>query len=426
MPPLIQLTDVCKRYRLGRGRPASLKEALLGLTRRGPRANGAIEALCHVNLAVEPGETLGLVGFNGSGKSTLLKIIAGITEPTSGSVATRGRIASLLELGVGVHPEMTGRENVFINGSFLGLSEKQIAARLPEIVEFAELDRFMDTPVKHYSSGMFLRLGFAVGICLDPDVLLIDEGFAVGDEAFQIKCVQRVRQMREAGKSLILVSHALSLVVELCTRAVLLRDGSVAAEGTPQEVMLTYHRQVQAKTQGRTIHRLTAADVFTLDRAGNHRVELVSARLLDDTGRERHEYAAGEGWTLDMEWIAHQPVDDPKLAVSITDMERRPIFITNSETEGRPLGRCEGRFRCRFRLERPNLMPGYYLVGVMAMPYHHDDRAPDAGAGWLEDVYEVRNGLVGFYIAAPPGHSRYHWGIAYQPHRWEWPGGVDK
>ncbi|MBE7560780.1 ABC transporter ATP-binding protein [bacterium] len=419
MPPLVELRNVSKVYRLGRGRPVSLKEALLGRSRRPPADHTTIHALRNVSLTIQPGESLGLVGFNGSGKSTLLKIIAAITEPTTGTVMTRGRVASLLELGVGFHPEMTGRENVFINGSFLGLSEREVAARLPEIIEFAELSRFMDTPVKHYSSGMFLRLGFAVGICLDPDVLLIDEGFAVGDEAFQIKCVQRVRKLREAGKSLILVSHALSLVVELCNRAILLRDGEVAAEGSPPEVMLTYHRQVQEKTQGRTLRRLTAADVFTLDRGGNHRVELLSARLLDASGRERHQYGQDEGWTLELEFVAHQPVQDPKIVVAITDIERRPIFVTNNEAENPPLGQVEGRFRCRFRLERPNLMPGYYLVGVLVMPYHHDDQAADAGAGWLEDLYEVRNGFVGFYIMPSAGHSRYHWGVAYQAHRWE-------
>jgi homopolymeric O-antigen transport system ATP-binding protein len=418
MQPIIQLNKVSKQYALGNGSHRSLKELALSLGRK-PRVTGQIDALREVDMALYPGEILGLIGFNGSGKSTLLKIVAGITKPTSGEAITSGRISSLLELGVGFHPEMTGRENVYINGSFLGMPDRDITAHMDEIIEFSELARFIDMPVKHYSSGMFLRLGFAVGICLDPDVLLIDEGFAVGDEAFQIKCIKRIRTMIESGKSMILVSHALSMIVELCTRALLIKDGAIAAEGSPSDVVFKYHKLVEEKISIKQVKRLDIGDLFTVDRTGNGHVEVLSANLLDNEGNERHEFDATEGWTLDIKLHANRPIDAPKIVVAITDIKRNPLFATNNESEGKSYAKMEGDFNCRFHLDRFNLMAGYYLISVMAMPYHHDDQGDDAGAGWLEDVFDIRNGLLGFHIKPTPDANSAHWGAAYQDHHWE-------
>ena len=418
MEPIIELSNVSKVYDLGDRRPRSLKERVLSLGRR-RQPGGKLAALSDISLTLAPGETLGLIGFNGSGKSTLLKVIAGITEPTTGTVRSRGRVASLLELGVGFHPEMTGRENIFINGSFIGLSERDIRAHLDEIVEFSELERFIDTPVKHYSSGMFLRLGFAVGICLDPDVLLIDEGFAVGDETFQIKCIRRIRELIEEGKSLILVSHSLSLVVKLCSRAILLHEGCIAVQGSPSDVMFRYHRMVEEKTTGKVVRHAHSTDPFTLDRIGSRDLEIVGARLLNADGVEYYDYLPGDDWTLEIELHARRPLDSPKLIVGITDFERRPMFVTKPDADDRVLGRVEGPFTCRFHVHGLNLMPGYYLVSVLTAPYHHDVDALDGGASWLDDVYDARNALVGFHVCPGADDTPFNWGVAFQPHSWE-------
>src|ERR1700674_5131167 len=247
MTPAIELKDVSKIYRRYSGRKfATLKSALLQRSiLRDLSPTETFPALQHVSFTVAPGRTFGVVGPNGSGKSTALKLVAGITKPTSGVVAVDGRVSALIELGAGFHPEISGRENVFINGIMLGLTRREIARRFDEIVGFAELEEFIDAPVKTYSSGMYMRLGFAVAINVDPDVLLVDEVLAVGDEGFTHKCLDKFAEFRRHGKTILLVTHSLGLVERFCDEALWLDSGRVRAHGDPRRVIDAYLAAVE-------------------------------------------------------------------------------------------------------------------------------------------------------------------------------------
>src|ERR687891_937346 len=230
----ISVESVAKRFRLFHERPSSIKERILRM-----RRSRAVDfwALRDISYEISEGSTVGLVGANGSGKTTLLKIIGGILRPTEGRVTTRGRIAALLELGAGFHPELTGRENVYLNASILGLSKRDTDRRFDDIVGFAELEPFIDNQVKHYSSGMFVRLGFAVAVHVDPEILLIDEVLAVGDQRFQRKCIARIRGFQEEGRTIVLVTHAVERVRDICDQAVMLDRGEIRASGDVREVL---------------------------------------------------------------------------------------------------------------------------------------------------------------------------------------------
>src|SRR5213082_2673170 len=240
MTESITVESLCKRYELGAlQQETQLRDQLVRLLRApfGRRApKEVIWALRDVSFTVQQGEVVGIIGRNGAGKSTLLKILSKITYPTSGRVRARGRVAALLEVGAGFHEELTGRENIFLNGSIMGMKKKEVDAKLEAIVEFSGMQRFIDTPIKRYSTGMRSRLGFAVAAHLDPDVLIVDEVLAVGDAVFQKKCVGRMQKSASAGKTVIFVSHNLASVQHLCTRAILLTLGSLAADGSPQDV----------------------------------------------------------------------------------------------------------------------------------------------------------------------------------------------
>ena len=278
MAPAIEVVDVSKRFRIYREKPTTLKQRLLsGRTRAED-----FWALRDVAFDVAEGESLALIGPNGSGKSTLLKVIAGILRPTNGKVLQRGRLAGLLELGAGFHPELTGRENVYLNSAFLGLSRKETDAVYDDIVGFAELGDFMETAIKFYSSGMLVRLGFACAVHVDPDVLLIDEVLAVGDEAFQARCLDRVRWFQRQGRTIVLVSHALDMVRQLCDQAVMLDHGVVHAIG-----LFIFFAFVWPADASRTVISIDSADAsFWFSVAAFLGLSAASAALLIKLGRE--------------------------------------------------------------------------------------------------------------------------------------------
>jgi lipopolysaccharide transport system ATP-binding protein len=264
-PPAVQASGLCKRYRIGALSTAppyrTFREAIVSLARfpsrrsRGPdlvRHHAEhIWALKDVSFQVPAGQAVGIIGRNGAGKSTLLKILSRVTEPTAGEAVIRGRVASLLEVGTGFHPELTGRENVFLNGSILGMSHREMRRKLDEIVSFAEVERFVDTPVKHYSSGMTMRLAFAVAAHLDPEILVIDEVLAVGDAAFQKKCLGRMETVASQGRTVLFVSHNLPAVRRLCSRAILLRGGRLAEMGEVDSVVNRYLADIQVEDEVR-------------------------------------------------------------------------------------------------------------------------------------------------------------------------------
>lgn len=237
-PDVVRVRDVSKRFTVRKD--SSIKERIVTLGRAGRRHRQDFWALRDVSFEIQAGSTIGLIGRNGSGKSTLLKLIGGIIDPTSGTVEQRGRLAALLELGAGFHPDLTGRENVFLNASVLGLSREETTSKFDDIVAFSGIGDFIDTQVKFYSSGMYVRLAFAVAVHTDPDVLLVDEVLAVGDEAFQRKCLDKIRIFQAEGRTIIIVSHALEQIIELCDRAVLLSEGSIAYDGDPRAAVAAF------------------------------------------------------------------------------------------------------------------------------------------------------------------------------------------
>ena len=243
---IITLENSGLKYRLYHERPLTLKENLFNLFHRRPSPYEDLWALREINLMVEKGETVGLIGKNGSGKTTLLKLIAKILTPTEGQITVKGRVSPMLSIGVGFHPELTGRENIYLSGSVLGLSRKEMEARLEKIISFSELERFIDIPVRHYSTGMYMRLGFSIATEVDPDILLIDEVLAVGDEGFQARCYQRIDEFKKRGKTIILVSHDLDLVSKVTTRLALLSRGQMVAMGSPGEIIKLYHQELNA------------------------------------------------------------------------------------------------------------------------------------------------------------------------------------
>lgn len=237
-PNIVEIDNVAKRFTIRKDN--SLKERIVTLGRAGKRHKEDFWALNGVSIDIKAGTTVGLIGHNGSGKSTLLKVIGGIIDPTKGSVKRRGRIAALLELGAGFHPDLTGRENVFLNASILGLSREETEEKFDSILAFSGIGDFIDTQVKFYSSGMYVRLAFSVAVHTDPDLLLVDEVLAVGDEAFQRKCLDKIRSFQQEGRTIILVTHSLGQVVELCDRAILLNQGQVVLDGNPREAVADF------------------------------------------------------------------------------------------------------------------------------------------------------------------------------------------
>lgn len=237
-PGRIEMRDVCRTYKLYVERNRTLKEVLL---RQGRGNYRAVRAMDHVSLTVEPGTTLGLMGPNGAGKSTLLKMVAGILPPDSGDIAVGGRVVSLLSLGAGFHPDFTGRENVQTNAAIHGLTKKQVSERMERIKDFSELGSFFDAPVRTYSTGMTMRLGFAAAAEFDGDVLLLDEVFAVGDTAFQEKCTNRIKEFQASGTTILFVTHSMDLIPQMCDRAIWVQEGRILADGLPAEVIDQYH-----------------------------------------------------------------------------------------------------------------------------------------------------------------------------------------
>ncbi|GAA1334169.1 ABC transporter ATP-binding protein [Brachybacterium rhamnosum] len=231
---MVRVEHVSKRFSLRHDR--SLKELVFSALQRKTLAD-TFMALDDVDLTVHAGETVGLIGFNGSGKSTLLKTISGVLFPDAGRVMLRGRVAGLIEVGAGFHPDLSGRENVFLNGAILGMSREQLEERFDDIVAFSEIEEFIDTEVKYYSSGMFLRLAFSVAVHTDPDIFLVDEILSVGDEPFQKKCLERIRELQAAGRTMVVVSHELEMLQKLCTRIVVLRKGKIIFDGDPTEAV---------------------------------------------------------------------------------------------------------------------------------------------------------------------------------------------
>jgi ABC-2 type transport system ATP-binding protein len=346
----IEVENVAKKFRLFRERPTSLKQRLLSSRSRAED----FWALRDVSFDVREGSTLGLIGHNGSGKTTTLKIIAGILRPTSGVVRERGRLAALLELGAGFHPELTGRENVYLNASFLGLSRKETDSVYDAIVGFAELEEFMDNQVKFYSSGMLVRLGFAVAVHVDPEVLLIDEVLAVGDEAFQAKCVERIRQFQREGRTIVLVTHALDTVRAVCDRAVMLHHGEVHALGSPDDVV----REMRYVLLGQF-------DENFVPEEGTREAEIESVVFVHADDSVVGPVLRGDPLTIRVDVRTNEPVGDLDVAFAILDgATNRMVLGARTSRVGIDIARFDGKKRVRFHISSFPYNAGRYWVTI--------------------------------------------------------------
>ena len=348
-PGEIRVDRVSRRFRVHRQPSRTLKDVFV---RRGRVDADDVEALHDVSVRVEPGEAVGLVGRNGSGKSTLLRLIAGIIKPTAGSVDVGGRIASLLELGAGFHPEFSGRENVYLNGSIHGLSRAQIREAMDEIVAFAELERFVDMPVRTYSSGMYMRLGFAVAAHIDADVLLLDEVFAVGDEAFQRKCFGKIFEFKQRGGTILFVSHDASAVERLCDRAVLLRAGRVEFDGRTGDAIVRYHRQLAAVERPEEVGA-------GLREWGSCEARIAEAALLDADGEPRQQLLAGEPLSVRLR-VEADAIPPPLLSWELRDDSGFVVSGGTQDTAELGWEHRAGTRIVRFEAERPPLVDGRF------------------------------------------------------------------
>jgi ABC-type polysaccharide/polyol phosphate transport system ATPase subunit len=424
--PAVLAQDLAKVYRRfqHKNQFKTLKSALLkGSVLRDLTPDQTFTALDGVSFEVPHGTTFGVIGENGSGKSTLLKLLAGITKPTRGRLHVDGRISALIELGAGFHPEISGRENVAINGIMLGLTRREVQERFQDIVAFAELERFIDAPVKTYSSGMYARLGFAVAIHVDPEVLLIDEVLAVGDEAFTRKCLDKIGEFRRRGRTILIVTHSLGLVEKMCDEVLWLRQGKVADRGDPKRVVdayLTYVAGGEDALLARDRAAAAAAEAassaeasgdeksgYREGRWGSREVEIQAVRLLDDRGKVRHVYVPGESLTVALDVEARSAVEDVVFGVGLFTADGVSVYGTNTHLEDYTRPHARGKGQVQFVIDELRLVEGTYLVDVAA---HRKDGTP----------YDYHRGLHTFRVKSRTKDV----GVWRPRHRWTFSGGI--
>ena len=319
----VTVENVWKYFRLYQEKNQYLKSTLL----RGRRARyDEFWALKDVNFEIPFGSTFGIIGSNGSGKSTLLKCLAGILSPDKGSVSCNGRMAALLELGAGFHPDLSGRENIYLNGAILGMTRSEIDRKLEEIIDFSGLDKFVDTPVKNYSSGMVVRLGFAIATNVDPEILIIDEVLAVGDESFQHRCHEKIETFRQEGRTIILVSHGLIEVAQLCSTVAWLEKGAIQEIGPSYEVISKY--------SGQSHDAAPKVEGEIGERWGSHEAEITRAEFVDADGVPVHVLKTGEPISLQIDYTAHMPIKEPVFGIRFTHLHGTTVWGSNTKRMG--------------------------------------------------------------------------------------------
>jgi ABC-type polysaccharide/polyol phosphate transport system ATPase subunit len=414
----IEVDHVSRIYQKysARHRFQTFKSALVkGDLFRSLRPDELVTALDDVTLSVDKGQTFGVIGENGSGKSTLLKLIAGIAKPSRGEVRTQGKISALIELGAGFHPEITGRENIFINGIMLGLSKKEISAKFDDIVAFAELEEFIDAPVKTYSSGMYMRLGFAIAINVNPEILLIDEVLAVGDAAFVPKCLDRINDFRRRQKTILFVSHDLNTVGKICDRVAWLKNGRVQLIGEGVRVVDAYLQDV-AEKQERSFERRqqepsagqTGQDERRENRWGKREIEITRVVLKNARGEEKHVFSPEESLLIEMDICAHELADDFVFGIGVFNSQGICCYGTNTHVEDyEPVSlRGEGKVVCR--IEKLSLINGTYYLDVAV---HKQDGYP----------YDYHRSLYSFLVSSTCRDV----GIGRLDHGWGFSPGID-
>lgn len=408
MEPIIRFQNVSKRFEFITEKPQSVLESLVSRLPRGhrvpPYQPRNLWAVRNVTLDILPGQCLGILGRNGSGKSTLMKLIARILRPTEGRVMVRGRVSALLELGAGFHPDLTGRENIYLNASVLGLQKQEIEAHFDSIVAFSELEDFIDTPVKHYSSGMYMRLGFSVAVHVNPDTLMIDEILAVGDQSFQEKCINHIYHLKSRGVTIVLVSHNLDMMRKLCTHMVWMEGGHIRTVGTTESVIQQYLGFLHE--QGHEAGQAASRGVVGFERMGTGEVEITAVHFRDHTGQKRHHFHTGDALTIELAYLAHKPILYPEFGLAFYRQDGILISGPNTQFAGLEIEKLEGEGLVRYHIQRLPLLPADYLVTVAVqnsrytLTYDHHEKA--------------------YLLHVSSGHVREIFGLVEFPATWEW------
>jgi ABC-type polysaccharide/polyol phosphate transport system ATPase subunit len=391
---------VSKKFVIDHDRSRTFQEVMVNLLRRKAIAQQASKeqfwALRNVSFDVPLGRTVGIVGDNGSGKSTALKIISGIMRPTSGSMLVNGRVSALLELGAGFHPDLSGRENVFLAGTILGMSQRDMRQRFDEIVAFSELERFIDTPVKHYSSGMYMRLAFSVATSVEPDVLLVDEVLAVGDSSFQKKCFDRIRSFQKAGRTIVIVSHDLASITEICSNAVWLHKGNLKAVGAANQIVSDYLEFTAAG--GGSAEEHSPADKLDTE----HPVRITKVELRGADGKPKIFFQTGEEMVAAIQYVALDSAPQAAFGITIARSDGTYCYATNMRSDGLPgiTLREEGEVQISFN--PLTLLPGTFFVhAVIFEPLTHTH-------------YDFREHAAMFKVRS----DRTDFGVCVLPHGW--------
>jgi lipopolysaccharide transport system ATP-binding protein len=387
--PAIETHELSKRFQRHVDRRRSLKERIV---RGRPRTTEDFWALRDVSIAVPAGSVYGLIGHNGSGKSTLLKLITGIYRPTSGSIRVEGRVAALIELGAGFHPDMTGRENIRLNGSILGLSKKEVADATDEIIDFSGLREFIDDPVKHYSSGMYVRLGFSVAVHLKPDVLLVDEVLAVGDEEFQRKCFDHLAALRKSGKTIVVVSHGLGQIEALCDEVTWLEHGEAQVTGSASTVVGAYLQRVNSEESRRNPRIM--ADRDPADRDSGTPITMTRIEIVDSSGSPIDHAETGSTFFVRIGIHARERVLGPNVRIALQHDSGTLVGMVGNHRHGVDYGWVEGNHRVTTGIVDNPLLPGRYIVHVDVFD-HTGTRLIDSWNDAVEFVVRSPRGEIG-------------------------------
>lgn len=405
--PIIRLENVSKRFSFSEEQPGSFLESAISRltkTKKARKSNPRernLWAVYGVSFDVLPGQSIGIIGRNGSGKSTLMKLITRILRPNEGRITVRGRVSALLELGAGFHPDLTGRENIYLNASVLGLQRADIERHFDSVLAFSELEEFIDMPVKHYSSGMYMRLGFSVAVHVSPNILIIDEILAVGDQKFQEKCVSRIYEMQQSGVTIVLVSHNVDMMRRLCSHLVWMENGRLMAFGPTEAVLQKYLEFLYSQEPRKAIMQMSS-----FERWGTGDMEITSVRLIDSTGQERTSFKTNEPITVEIAYQAHKPVTEPEFGLAIFHQNGTHITGPNSRLGGLSTGILTGRGIVRYHIERLPLLPGHYRMTAAI----HDSRYLMA--------YDYHKEAYSFEVAT--GGTRETHGLVELPAHWDW------
>ena len=402
--PVICFEKVSKRFVFTQDTPQSVLETFISFFSR-PRAGRERDlwAVQDVSFDVMLGQCLGIVGRNGGGKSTILKLVARILRPSSGRVVVRGRVSALLELGAGFHPDLTGRENIFLNAAVLGLSEAEIKACYDDIVAFSEMGDFINMPVKHYSSGMYMRLGFSVAIHVKPDVLIVDEILAVGDQPFQTKCIDQIMEMKRQGTTIILVSHNLAMIRALCSHLLWIEHGELQSAGPVNEVVAQY-MEYTYEQEGRRFRSANGFHAF--ERWGSGDLEITAVRFLDEDESAQEVFKTGSPMIIEIGYVAHKPVLEPEFGLAIYRQDGVHVNGPNSRLAGVEVGTVHGPGVVRYCIDRLPLLPARYRVTAAV----HDSR--------LFHAYDYHKEAYSFRVVG--GGSKETNGLVEIPATWEW------